>query len=91
MAKKGKKTVLHERAGTCMICDGDIVRKVTKEVIKHVPTTKYDKGFFCAVCGLKYEFPPPKYLHQQIDDLLKNARERVGDLDDVNRDNDGEE
>lgn len=62
------------RTGTCMICQGKIVARVTREYhgdpmhmiigpgSRNQMTTVHH-GFHCTRCGLKYEFPPPKDLN----------------------------
>jgi len=59
-----------DRVGTCVVCEGKVVAKVTREYRgdpMHMiigpgsrnQMTTIHHGFHCVTCGLKYEFPPP--------------------------------
>lgn len=76
---------LRERTGKCVICTGDVVRLVTRKKNKKVAggiSTTFHKGFFCANCGLKYQFPPPKHVLVEAESVLLKARQQLPDLDD---------
>jgi|WetSurMetagenome_2_1015567.scaffolds.fasta_scaffold480500_2 hypothetical protein len=60
-----------ERTGTCRVCSGKVVARVTRGYhgdprhmifgpgSRNQMTTKHH-GFHCTTCGLKYEFPSPQ-------------------------------
>lgn len=60
------------KKGTCVVCNGDVVQKITyhwrgprrvgfdaKEKRNAYNTSTAYHGYHCSKCGLKYEFPPP--------------------------------